>query len=198
MGHIDDLNRLQAFLVTALFAGHDSGLTREFCLYRRVMVRLVDKSLLEYTRARETILAQVAEEERPAERMIKKGRVVYLFSFTDHMENWLNAICRAFKVIEALKTVKNAPEIERPIRKLIRKSGEAVSELRNIIEHIAAAIAADEIGKDEPVMLSVSDDYKSVDIGSLSTSFLEIERLIRRMHSLTIEMIKVDGRTSIT
>lgn len=198
MGDIADLSRHQAQLVTALFAGYDSGVTREFRLYRRVLVRLVDKSLLEYTWARELILAQIAEGERPTDEMTDTARTIHLFSFTDHMENCLNALCRTFKVIEALKAVKDTPTVERPVRKLIRKSGETVSGLRNVIEHIDSAIALDEIGEDNPVMLCISADGKNIEIGSLSISLLEVERLIRRIHSLVGEMIRVDGRISVT
>ena len=102
------LERLQPrFILTAAFAGNGT-LSRNATQMRKNVIRLVDKAIFEYTNARNAILNQIAESQREYEELLK-GRIIYMFGFTDHMENCLNAIRRILGLLERLRSEANAP-----------------------------------------------------------------------------------------
>jgi hypothetical protein len=71
----------------------DGSLSQHAALIRRNVIRLVDKAIYKYSFAREAVLDQINESHRSNEEMLN-GRVIYMFGFTDHMENCLNAMRR--------------------------------------------------------------------------------------------------------
>ena len=55
----------------------------------------IKKRELELRKANNDVLS-IEERKRPAEEMAKTGRYIYMFGFTDHLENCINAVRRLF------------------------------------------------------------------------------------------------------
>ena len=88
-----DLSYLETLIpgfMTAVLVADGELLTPRERLYVRIFVRLVEKAINEYTKARGYIIAQVEEAQRSAKAMIKHGRKLYLFGIINHMENCVN------------------------------------------------------------------------------------------------------------
>ena len=64
--------RLTARLIGNLLIG-EHPLNRQAGLYLRNFIRLLDKAIREYGEAREVILYEIEESNRPTEEMIKDG-----------------------------------------------------------------------------------------------------------------------------
>ena len=182
MASLDELQPLamQLLLVTG-FIG-DGTLGRGAALARREIIRLVDKTVNEYGYARAAIFAQIAEANRSVEEM-QKGRKVYMFNFTDHMENCINAIRRLLRLMEILRKDQSAPQQDRTSRRLVEANQNALIDVRNVFEHLNDAIVGNEIEDGCPVMLCLGDDQTSVRIGKHNLTFASLVSVIKSLHS---------------
>ena len=177
-----ELQRLEPqLLLLSAFIGN-GNLSRNAGLIRRNLVRLVDKSIFEYTLARQAILDQVAESQRPYEEMLK-GRIIYMFGFANHMENCLNAVRRVIGLLEALRSDISAPAQDRITRRLVDAHAAPLIDIRDILEHMGSAVNADEIEDGHSVILSLGSDESSVCIGAHSLSFSSLATIIKAIHS---------------
>lgn len=177
-----ELTRLDPqLLLLSAFIGNGT-LSKNAGLIRRNLVRLVDKAIIEYTLARQAILDQIAESERPYEEMLK-GRIIYMFGFTNHMENCLNAVRRVIGLLDALRSDNSAPAQDRIKRRLLDAHVAPLIEIRNVLEHMGSAVDADEIQDGHAVILSLGSDESSVCIGAHSISFSSLATIIKAIHS---------------
>ncbi len=131
-------------LLVQLLMG-ERGLSPKTKLYRRIFIRLVDKSITEYNKAREAVLAQIEETnptielnesaENPSflKNIIRKilnlsalrrvlsqqflntneGRIIYIFRFTDHIENCIISVRKLYGILERIKSEKDSPAFPR-------------------------------------------------------------------------------------
>ena len=177
-----ELERLEPqLLLLSAFIGNGT-LSRNAGLIRRNLVRLVDKAIFEYTLARQAILDQIAEAQRPYEEMLK-GRIIYMFGFTNHMENCLNAVRRVIGLLEALRSDTSAPAQDRITRRLVDAHVAPLIDIRDILEHMGSAVNADEIQDGHAVILSRGADESSLCIGAHSLSFSSLATIIKAVHS---------------
>ena len=84
MPDLTQLEMLSNRLVVQLLIG-EPGITKKYSRYRKSYIRLIEKALLEYEQARQVILDQIKEANRPAKEMEKTGRYVNFFGFTNHI-----------------------------------------------------------------------------------------------------------------
>jgi hypothetical protein len=168
-------------LLTVVFVGNGS-LSQSASLIRRNLVRLVDKAVYEYSNARQAILDQMQESQRSYEEMLG-GRVIYMFGFTDHMENCLNAIRRVLDLLQHLRADISAPAQDRLKRRLIESLSGSLVDIRNTFEHVGSAINNNEFGDGSMVVLGYGEDQHSVCIGNHTLSFHSIATILRAAHA---------------
>ncbi len=116
---------LQHITIPHVFVG-ERGLSQKASLFRGEFIRLVDKAVKEYREARKVFLDEVAEH----------GRHLRFYLFTDHIETCINAASRLFKLLEGIRSEKEAPNFSRELRRLVEKHGEFVKDVRNTVEHM--------------------------------------------------------------
>jgi len=179
-----DLSNIEVLTNRLLVQGllGDPGIPLEVSLYRRNFIRLIDKALLEYIYARESILGQIAEANRPAKEMAV--RYIDVFGFTNHIENCINALRRTYKLLNRIKTHTGAPKIPRKLRKGVEKGSQPVNELRNAVEHIDKLIRKDELIPDQPIMLALTDDNEGIRISTYYINFTDLATLIKNIHEI--------------
>lgn len=168
-----------------------TGLGDKSALVLRTAVRLSDKAVIEYRRARAAVLAQIAETQRSAEEMMATGRIIYMFDFVDHMENCINAVRRLFAL---LNTVKDDPAIadNSPIKLAIEHAlSKDVSDFRNTIEHMEERIAFGQLKDGQPVVLRLSDDSKSIEIGKYNIGLGSLATLLISLHAAVESLANV-------
>jgi hypothetical protein len=177
-----ELQRLQPRLILVVAFVGNGTLSPGAAAIRRNLVRLVDKAIHEYSLAREAVLNQINEAQRSPEEM-RGGRVLYMFGFTDHMENCLNAMRRVLGLLQHLRSDMSAPPQDRLARRLIEAHTGSLIDVRNTFEHFGSAINNNEIGDGQMVVLSYSDDQNGVCIGNHALSFDSIAKILRALHA---------------
>jgi hypothetical protein len=159
------------------------GLSPKAALYRTNFVRLIDKALREYNQAREAVLADIAEANRPAKEMTA-GRRMHFIVFTDHIENCINAVERLFKLLKRIKSEKQSPAWPKELRRLLETKSESIANARNAVEHIDTLIRNDEIGPGKPVMMTVSEKDDAAIVSSYEIKFEELAMIMEKMHEV--------------
>lgn len=189
-----ELERLQPrLLLLAAFIGN-GALSQNAALIRRNLIRLVDKAVYEYSLARQAVLDQIAESQRSYEEMVG-GRIIYMFGFTDHMENCLNATRRTLDLLQHLRADLSAPAQDRIRRRLIDAHAGSLIDVRNSFEHVGDAINNNEFGEGEMVVLSYGDDQSSICIGKHSLSFNSIATILRGIHEEAKRLLEEPHQT---
>ena len=176
-----------SFLLQAAFFGNN-GLSEKAALLRRTIVRLTDKAVGEFGEARNTVLAQLDERNRPPEEMMRTGRVIYMFAFVDHMENCINACRRLLALFKHLADDLSISDRTAVHAALAHALSKDVSDFRNTIEHMEERIFSGQIG-DRPVVLALSNDSKDIEIGKHSISLASLATLITGIHTAARSLV---------
>jgi hypothetical protein len=185
------MNRL---MVQALIG--EPGLSQKTRLYRRNFVRLVDKALREYGEAREAILAQIAEMNRSPQEMMKDGRSIYLFAFTDHIETCINATRRLYGLLPKIYSERQSPFLPRELRKLLETMQAAIVDIRNAIEHIDDMIQKDEIAHNRPIMATGSKNWDAVVVAKEEIEFEDLAMVLSKMHEIALYLLTIKKANS--
>jgi hypothetical protein len=171
MPDLSGLDALTNRLLVQVIIG-DPGIGKEAALYRRNLVRLVDKAVREYNEARKAILADITE------------RGMYFISFTDHIETCINATARLFKLLERIKSEKEAPAFPRELRRLVETKSKSIANIRDTVEHVDEQIHNGEIAPGQPIMLTVGGNDESIVIGNYEIKFEELAMVLRKIHEI--------------
>ena len=195
MPDLSGLKSLVGTLLIQLLMG-ERDLSQKARLYRRNFVRLLDKALTEYHEARQCILAEIAEANRPPKEMIKHGRSIYILAFTNHIETCINAVSRLYKLLERIKSEKDSPAVPRELRKLVETKSKSIDYIRNAVEHMDELILKGEIAPGQPIMLTVSENDDAVVVSDCEIKFEELAMVLKKMHEiaqyiLTVKKIEV-------
>jgi hypothetical protein len=79
-----------------------------------------------------------------------------------------------------------------PIDRIATRSIESFStelkDVRNVLEHMDAAIQGGEILEGQPVMLMIPDDGERAVVGQYAIRFADVAILIRRLHEVGLEI----------
>jgi len=177
-------------LVIQLLAG-ERGLSPKTSLYRRNFIRLIDKALREYHEAREAILAEIAEAERPPEEMSRDGRSIYILVFTDHIETCISTVRRLYKLLERIKAEKQSPGLPRELRRQVETIEQTVVDIRGAIEHIDELILKGEAGMGKPIMAVSSETWDAVVISNYELKFENLAMVLRVMHEIALYLLTI-------
>lgn len=150
-------------------------------------MRLVDKAVYEYQKARDTLVAGVDDWNHPVEDMVKRGK---LFKLTDHTENCINAVRRLLQLLDRIKSDSGAPIIDRMQRKSIETYSRSVKDVRDTIEHMDERIHKDQLGEDKPIVLKLSDQGDRVEIGDTYITFNDLAQTIRKLHEIAARLLE--------
>lgn len=186
---------LKGLLIVQLLVG-EKGLSWKASLYRRNFIRLLDKALQEYQKARDTILAEIAETKRPVEEKREQGRILYIFALTDHIETCINAVSRLFKLLDRIKSEKESPVVPRELRRLVETRSKSIDSIRNAIEHMDERIQKDEIAPGQPIMLVLSEDHDGVAVSNKEIKFEALAMVLRTMHEIALYILKAKNQNS--
>ena len=190
MPDLSDLDvSLKSYLIIHALIG-DPGITRKEGLYRRNFVRLVDKVVKEYQEARDSIIAQIEERNRPAEEMIEQGRIFYMFGFTNHFENCINVLSRLLRQLDRIKSEPGSWKIDRRVRHIINAHSKAIHCIRNSVEHMENDIKDDKLQDGQPVMLSIGGNGDRAVLAEYEIKFVDVASAIRRLHQIALYLFK--------
>jgi hypothetical protein len=190
MPDLSKLERLQgALTLRVVFTQADAKIGRKAALFRRVFIRLMDKSVAEYLESRTVLNSQVQESKRPPKEMQETGRIIYMFSFSDHMENCINSVRRLLWLLERINRDKDAPTIPRDKKRLLSSQDRKLIDLRDTFEHMDERIQKDEIGANEAIMVKLGGSDDRIEIGPHQITFLELAGIISKLHELASYLV---------
>jgi len=189
MPDISQLETLFPGFMTAMFVTEGKMLTPKERLYIRIFVRLVEKAINEYKKARECIISQVNETQCEVEVVKYPVHVIRLYTFgiIDHLENCINAIRRLFKLLDSVKRERGGLNIERTLRKRIESHNKEINDIRCVVEHIEGEIQKDAGTK--PVMLALTADDEGIQITKYNLKFEDLARLLAHFHKLALQWL---------
>ena len=190
MPDLSKLERLQgALTLRVVFTQADAKIGRKAALFRRVFIRLMDKSVAEYLESRTVLNSQVQESKRPPKEMQETGRIIYMFSFSDHVENCINSVRRLLWLLERIDCDKDAPTIPRDKKRLLSSQDRKLIDLRDTFEHMDERIQKDEIGANEAIMVKLGGSDDRIEIGPHQITFLELAGIISKLHELASYLV---------
>lgn len=187
MPDLSDLDTLLRYLLPHVLIG-DPGLNRKEGLYRRNFIRLVDKAIAEYQKARLAIIQEVEEAKYTSEEMSRTGRQIFIIDFIDHFENCLNATNRLFKLLEKIKKEELNQNVPGLARKLSEAQAKSIRDFRGTFEHIDEKIQKDEIKEGQPVMLGIGEGGDKAVIGSDYIRFSDVATTLRALHKVGLSL----------
>ena len=123
--------------------------------------------------------------------MKKHGRYIFMFEFTDHIENCINAASRLYKLLDRIKSEKKSLALPRELRRLVETKIESVKDVRDAVEHMDERIQKDEIAPGKPIMLSVSKNADGVIVSNHEIKFQELAMVIEKMHEIALFILTV-------
>lgn len=149
---------ISCFLAGSL-TGRDSNKTTTEKKMLPILARLIDKAIMEYNLAKETIEAEGAENKMTYEEIIQRngGQFIYSCPIIDHLENCITTLARIYKVKE---------------RHLGHTKNQDLINIRNSIEHVDERIR-DIV--DEPPVLNISEDSLVVEIAGRDNGKISIK-----------------------
>ncbi len=166
-------------LIVRLAVG-EHNISSKASLYRRNFIRLIDKALREYGDARDVILAQIEEP----------SRLGYVFRFTDHIENCINAVSRLFRLLDRISSEKDSPVFPRSLRKLVQTKNTSITNIRNSVEHIDELIRGDGFpGK--PIMLIMNEETDGIVVDEFAIKFQELSMVLRNMNEIASYLLQL-------
>lgn len=141
--------------------------------WRSWLIRCLVKTARHYNDARNLVLEQISERERPASA-IATGRALPILDFALSMEDCITSLDKAVVCIHALE--KKGHMSGGRVLALERETSDLKS-FRNQQEHMHINIAAGQTG-DGPIYVMVSDNGDVMKFRDLKMSFAALYRLI--------------------
>jgi len=172
MRELKHLRYLTASLIAQAIIGFGDSNTK-IGQYRRIYIRLMDKSLREYGLARDAFLSDDSDVGRT-------------FRFANHMETCINSLARLNKLRGRIKSEKNTLKLPDGIRKQVEKSSDAVRHIRNAIEHMDESIQKDSVKKGQAIIIVANETKDGFSIAKYKLGFEELATALEKMHELAV------------
>lgn len=195
-------------LIINMLGGFWNVLDKEGQRYFQIMCILIDKSVYEFNCMRDYVVEEIKGNDRLSYRL----RII------GHLENSINAISRANKILNIIfkgvkkkgKMIKKNQEIIKFIEKNIlnRINDQNILKIRNRIEHIEEDIFSNKIKG--AFLVDMDDRYQGISINNKSMAIKEFVLLIDNFEELALDIFcklpnriegdkyyYADGRTEI-
>lgn len=176
---IEDLLKVKGSTTSSFLAHSIGGAYRDQETYRSLalLARLTDKAVSEYKHAYQAFIKESTPRKLSfVGKIFDKGGGIILYTnvISNHLENAINALVRAYKVIDNIKAVA-------------RDQSSKIRNIRNTIEHMDVRIHNNIPG---PISLIMSPDALMIEVANerLNTSDLVSE--IVYMHRETMTLLR--------
>ena len=202
LDHIPDLAPLcprlsDRLLLKDMFIGN-SGLDRNALLLRRSFVRLVEKAVGRFTAARQVLIDEIAEAQRPNDEMLRTGRILYAPLFIDLMEDCLITCRRIARFLSALKQKVSEISMDRDTRRKIESLSPRIRTLRDKIEHMAEQISNGSVLEGDFIAPYATEDGKGVSLAGHFLSFDDLAEFMKLTYLIAADLVEVGPNTSVT
>jgi hypothetical protein len=150
---------------------------RKASAYVTCLITVTDKAVREYNLGRERLLIYAASANNL--RMIIEG--------LGHFETCINSVKRALRFVERLAAHSEGPEVDRVIRRLLESYGEAITPLRNAVEHMDEYLASGELRDGAYQILAIDPYGEFLEVADQRLRLSDLATLLCRLNSLASE-----------
>jgi len=175
-------NRLLIELMAEMLnPSYDKGFSHKAKLYRNLFVRLQDKAIQEYGEAKEALI----------EFNSKPLRWRPWASFTNHIENCINAVARMFRLFDRIKSESLSPSFPRELSRYLEKQRDYFIKVRGAVEHIDKEIAQDKLNPGKPIALVVNTNGDGVVISKYALPFQELANVLVKFNQIAFYLLRM-------
>jgi len=176
-----DAGQLMAGIVLHTFTG-PRGATEREASYRKNLARLVDKAVREYQEAREA-----------CEQLVFSRGVRDAVIFCDHMENCINAVHRAIRLLDRIKQANNiGRNLNRTLKRKIAAGSRFIENIRDTFEHIDERIQRDQIPAGELIMIGLAGATNDrIRVAGEELRLDDLAQTIRTLRELGRVLVKI-------
>jgi hypothetical protein len=178
----------EAFLLNQ-FIGAGKDFPPTMASYRRNMVRLADKAVHDYMEVRNSVLAQIAEAQRPYEEMVK-GRVIYMFNAVNRLEDCIITVRRLLRYFEKVKSDPSRFPLERLLKRQLGAVETSITKTRDLIEHLDEDIRNEAIQEGQNTAPALDAETKSISLAGAQLSVETLATAIRHFHEFAHEFAR--------
>jgi hypothetical protein len=195
--NIPDLSGLRArssqgaFLLNQLI-GAGINFPPAMASYRRNMVRLADKAVHDYIDVRNSVLAQIAETQRPHDEMLR-GRQIYMFRAVNKLEDCIITVQRLFRYFEKVKSDPSGFPLDRLLRKQLQSVEDSIRETRNLIEHLDDDIKNERIEEGQNTAPALDAESRMNSLADVQLPVDTLARAIRHFHEFARYRLTAEG-----
>jgi hypothetical protein len=140
-------------------------------------VRLVDKAVQEYEAARGMLDSYLSTRPRTFS---------FILRAVGHMEPCLNAVARAVRFVDALRSSRGGPRIPKNLSCLSSSAKGRIQGIRDAVEHMEERVLTDRIVSGEPVALVLEDGH--VELATERISFVELSTWLKQLNNLAVTL----------
>lgn len=189
-----DLSELQArpsngtFLLNQLI-GAGNNFPPAMASYRRNMVRVADKAVYDYIDVRNSVLAQIAEAQRPHNEMVK-GRQIYMFRAVNKLEDCIITVQRLFRYFEKVKRDPSRFPLDGLLRRQLESVEDSIRDTRNLIEHLDNDIRNEKIQEGQNTAPALDQETRMISLAGETLPVEKLARAIRHFHQFAHEFAR--------
>lgn len=162
------------------------GDNKELIILRRLMVFWVDKSIRKYSEARESLISQIDEAQEAKKRFPSSGNQLYIFGFSDDIEDCLIVTRRLLHLMDKLKAMPEA-KINRTVRKFIDAQSKTLIKSRDFIEHTVESLS--DLPADSSLLARVIPEKRGVQVGNHIVVFSDLAATLGKFHKVAHGLI---------
>ncbi len=162
------------------------GENKELIVLRRLMVFWVDKSVRKYSEARGYFVSQVDDIHETTKRFPEPSNQLYIFGFSDDIEDCLIVTRRLLHLLDKLKTMPDA-KINRTVRKFIDAQSRTLIKSRDFLEHTVESLST--LPPDSSLLARVIPEKKGFQIGNHIVAFSDLAATLKTFHKVAYGLI---------
>ena len=142
-------------------------------------VRLVDKAILEYERARKQL-------ERYAYKKYPMRPLIALFRAADEFENCITSVHRAIRFLNCIKRIKENPRLTDSL-KLVLRAEKNTKKFRDAIHHLDDDIMKKERARNPAGAFGIKVCVSHIENQSGIIKYMDLAKWIKYMHEFAKE-----------
>ena len=176
------------YLLMTVSGTNADSLSENALKLRQTIIRLVDKANREYMTARNHLIEQILESNRPYEELVQ-GRIIHMFGFFDEIENCVISCRRLLDLLEKVVDDTSIPDATKIQAALDPGRKKNLTDFRNTIEHMAERITSEQISDSKPIVISLSEDSESIVIGNNTMPLRLLADILTSIHSAGFSLL---------
>jgi hypothetical protein len=184
-----DMFVLDCYLKSSKVGLNQCGSSQD--LLRKNFVRLIDKALHEYGKARKYMIKEIEECIHNASQKNERGGFVYAYIIANCLEDCIMSINRACNIFQVLKKSKHF-ELDRQKMLSFQHYEEAVCKIRIVFENMEKELRKEELNELNSAQLQISANHELIEITKYKLSLKDLLLALEYAYELAVVMASAE------